>query len=183
MKIGTKSLLFGTHQFLWHPWTVARAWRVLYGVRPTIDQKICIFFHDWGYWGCPNMDGFEGKRHPMRGALIAEWLVKQRHQWLRGTSSTYAQLKGCAAFTRTAMHSTSFAKLHGHGVSVLFLPDKASILCEPKWFYLLRARLSGELDEYVANSPKAGHHASIWYDWYRGKVLDKVSKFFSSKVR
>jgi hypothetical protein len=183
MKIGTKSLLFGTHQFLWHPWTVAKAWKLLYNRWPNFDEAVCIFFHDWGYWGCPNMDGFEGKRHPMRGALIAEWIVKRRHRWLRRTARTYAHFKGCCAFTLTALHSTSFAKIHNSDTSILFLPDKASILCEPKWFYLLRARLSGELDEYGANSPHAGRPASVWYEWYRGRVLDKVCKFFSSKIR
>lgn len=31
MTVGTKSLLFGAHQFLIHPWFVAWGWWTLYG--------------------------------------------------------------------------------------------------------------------------------------------------------
>ena len=70
MNVGTKSLLFGVHQFIWHPVTVLIAWVSLYG-RPTWRELICIIVHDWGYWGAPNMDGEEGERHPEVGAEIA----------------------------------------------------------------------------------------------------------------
>ena len=34
MKVGTRSLLFGSHQFMLHPLFVAIAWRRLYGRWP-----------------------------------------------------------------------------------------------------------------------------------------------------
>ncbi|MCK5235828.1 MAG: hypothetical protein KAR06_02490, partial [Deltaproteobacteria bacterium] len=60
--VGTKSLLFGVHQFIWHPITVLIAWCKLYGW-PTWPELVCIIVHDWGYWGKPNMDGPEGEKH------------------------------------------------------------------------------------------------------------------------
>lgn len=72
MTTGTKSLLFGVHQFLWHPLTVLLAWVYLYRSFPNPKELLCIFVHDWGYWGCPNMDGPEGERHPERAATHAE---------------------------------------------------------------------------------------------------------------
>lgn len=56
MKTGTKSLLFGVHQFIWHPLTVLLAWIKLYGW-PAWEELVCIIIHDWGYWGKSNMDG------------------------------------------------------------------------------------------------------------------------------
>jgi hypothetical protein len=50
MKIGTRSLLFGAHQFLLHPLCVAIAWTMLYGF-PT-DPRLWMAFliHDAGYY-------------------------------------------------------------------------------------------------------------------------------------
>ena len=67
MKIGTKSLLFGVHQFFWHPLTVYWAWKRLYG-RPSLREFVCIFVHDWGYWRAGDMDGAIGGLHPELGA-------------------------------------------------------------------------------------------------------------------
>lgn len=74
MKIGTRSILFGAHQFILHPVCVALAWRKLYGSLPR-DPRIWLAFivHDWGYWGCPNMDGPEGKMHPW---CAARWFTR-----------------------------------------------------------------------------------------------------------
>lgn len=80
MKVGTKSLLFGVHQFIWHPITVARAWRRLHRKWPTLAECICIFVHDWGYWGCNDMDGPEGKNHPKLGARLAAIWVGRFHR-------------------------------------------------------------------------------------------------------
>jgi hypothetical protein len=39
MKVGTKSVLFGAHQFATHPWFVAAAWWKLYeAVEPPHDE-------------------------------------------------------------------------------------------------------------------------------------------------
>lgn len=174
MNVGTKSLLFGVHQFLWHPWTVGRAYRHIHGVWPMFDEWLCILVHDWGYWGCPNMDGEEGRRHPEHGAAIAEWLVYFWYR-LRGYHPRVSHLYALEAFDRTIAHSSHYARMRSLKPSALYLPDKASILFEPCWWYLLRAKLSGEVYEYIDNSPFAGTnvHPIVWYLWYRRQVLKK----------
>lgn len=180
MNVGTKSVLWGVHNFLWHPWTVGRAWRHIYGVWPMFDEWLCIFCHDtFGYWGCPNMDGPEGKIHPERGAAIADWLVYRWYRYFRRCPRLVANQYANEAYDRTLYHSSHYARTHGAKPSSLYLPDKASILHEPRWFYLLRARLSGEVYEYISNSPFAELPSELqtpgaWYNWYRGKVKEKL---------
>jgi len=70
MKIGTKSVLFGAHQFLIHPLFVALAWWQLYGFPWDPRLWVAFFVHDLGYLGKPNMDGPEGESHPWLGARI-----------------------------------------------------------------------------------------------------------------
>ena len=60
MKMGTKSLLFGVHQFFIHPLMVLLAWIVLYRSFPGLKELVCIFIHDWGYWGKADLKGEEG---------------------------------------------------------------------------------------------------------------------------
>lgn len=183
MNVGTKSLLFGVHQFIWHPWTVGRAWRHIYGRWPTVSEWICIVCHDTpGYWGCPNMDGEQGKRHPERGAIIAGTLVYYWYRlkllWNRRIKAKHliALMYAGDAFELTLYHSSHYARMNDAKPSALYLPDKASILFEPRWWYLLRAKLSGEVYEYIGNSPFKGLnvHPIIWYFWYRGQVKRKL---------
>jgi hypothetical protein len=70
MKPGTKSLLFGVHQFILHPIFVALAYWHLYGFPWDPRLWLAILVHDWGYWGKPNMDGPEGEKHVELGAAI-----------------------------------------------------------------------------------------------------------------
>lgn len=163
MKIGTKSVLFGVHQFLWHPLTVGLAWKRLYGVWPTRKEWICIFVHDLGYWGKPNIDGKEGRTHPEFGARVA-------HQFADRPSIT-----GSAAYYElTLFHSREYAKLAGHEPSLLCWADKYCVLCEPRWFYTLRARLSGEMKEFKSHAvPYIGDVSDRrWLNWYRAKILN-----------
>jgi len=151
MRVGTKSLLFGVHQFIWHPFTVYLAWTEKYG-RPTLKETLCIIVHDWGYWGMPNMDGEEGVKHPDRGALIAKKLLGEDY------------------FMMCIAHSRDYSKRYGVEPSKLCWADKLSIKYDPKWFYLLRARLSGELKEYRSRSHREGEvHItepdSVWFDY------------------
>ena len=74
MKIGTRSVLFGAHQFLLHPLFVAVAWWRLYGFPWDPRLWVAFFVHDLGYLGKPNMDGPEGEEHPRLGAVIMGWL-------------------------------------------------------------------------------------------------------------
>ena len=163
MKVGTKSLLFGVHQFLYHPLTVGLAWRKLFGVWPTRKEWICIFVHDLGYWGKENMDGKEGRMHPEFGARLAHQLADRPS--ITG-SSAYYEL--------TLFHSREYAKMAGQEPSLLAWADKYCVCVEPRWLYLLRARLSGEIREYKANAPEHVRHCSdlFWLNWYRTKVLN-----------
>lgn len=151
MRVGTKSLLFGVHSLLWHPIMVLIAWYKLYGL-PSWKEVICIIIHDWGYWGKPNMDGREGQQHPIIGADFAMILFGDEY-W-----------KLCI------LHSRHYAKNMSLPPSRLCWADKLSILYEPKRFYLFRARLSGELEEYRSMSHKNGELLSTasdeeWFSW------------------
>jgi len=138
VRVGTKSLLFGVHQVFWHPVTVWLAWRRLYGRLPSWRIAICILVHDWGYLGCRDMDGTEGEKHPELGSRIAGWLFGPDYRDL------------------VLYHSRTYARMAGVEPSLLCWADKASIGCEPEWFYLFRARLSGELYEYRTRAATAG---------------------------
>lgn len=129
MYVGKKSLLFGVHQFLWHPATVWFAWRHLYGV-PSWQETVCIIIHDWGYWFSPDMDGPAGRKHPEFAAELAGKLLGQQY------------LELCL------YHSRHYARQAGAEPSALCWADKLSILFEPWWLYLPRAWISGELTEY-----------------------------------
>jgi len=136
-SIGTRSLLFGVHQFLWHPFTVWLAWKELYGP-PSWNETVCIAFHDIGYWGKKNMDGCDGLRHPEAGAeLVGRMFGEEYRQLVLG-------------------HSRSYAQIHKISSSKLCWADKLSIKYELWWIYLPRAWASGELKEYRAVADQTG---------------------------
>ncbi len=132
MKMGTRSILFGVHQFLIHPWIVAYAWWKLYGFPFDPRLWIAFFFHDLGYWGKPNMDGPEGDRHP-------EWAAK-----------VMGRLFGQEWSDFCLYHSRFYAKRDGKQYSKLCVADKLALGLEPWWLYIPRAVLSGEIHEYMA---------------------------------
>jgi hypothetical protein len=134
MKVGTKSVLFGAHCFLLHPWFVFAAWRQLYGF--PLDPRLWLAFavHDLGYLGKPNMDGPEGERHTDLGARIMSVAFGKR--W--GDFCRY--------------HSRYAAKRDGRKPSRLCSADKLAIALTPAWLYLPMARLTGELSEYMSRA-------------------------------
>lgn len=138
ISVGTKSVLFGVHQFLWHPITVALAFRKVHRRMPTWWEAVGIVCHDLGYWGCTDMDGSSGLSHPRAGANLAYNFVC----W-------FSDRRAYDVYFFCLNHSSNFARLNGQPTSALYLPDKVSILFDPAWFYMLRGWLSGELDEYV----------------------------------
>lgn len=197
MKIGTKSVLFGVHQFLFHPLTVALSWRQLYSKWPCWWEWVAIVTHDLGYIGCPEMDGPIGRQHPVKGAHYAEVLTRWiaatyvvcRHP-VRMAMDLSFQMQAMMAISDTAEasrdlalgHSRFYAQAAGRDVSELFRPDKLCVRFDPAWFYILRATLSGEIWEYMMNAPdEATEGADIctvrqcWYAWYRAKVEKKFA--------
>ena len=118
MKLGTKSVLFGAHQFLIHPCFVAFAWWKLYGFPFDPRLWVAFFLRDLGYWGMRNLDGPEGEAHPLWAAEVMGFLFGDC--W--GDFCLY--------------HSRFYAKKHNHSYSRLCVADKLSIAVEPFWLYL-----------------------------------------------
>lgn len=132
MKIGTRSVLFGAHQFLIHPLFLARAWWILYGFPWSPKLWIAFFVHDLGYIGKPNMDGEEGEMHPFFGAQIMMLLFGE--DW----------------YFFTLLHSRFLAKHAKREPSRLCAADKLAVALEPAWLYIPRVWLSGEAREYMS---------------------------------
>jgi len=168
MKTGTKSLLFGVHQFAWHPFTVVLAWKALYGAWPCWKALVCIIVHDWGYWGKPNMDGNEGGKHPELGAKIVHALFDN-------------PISGPAYKELVLYHSRHYACKRGRYPSLLCWADKYSIQYEPWWLYIPRAWLSGELDEYRKLCADAGYIPATsshrrWFMWIKDRLVQQSLK-------
>jgi hypothetical protein len=162
MKVGTKSLLFGSHQFILHPLMVALGWRHCYGTFPR-DWRVWVVFlvHDWGYWGLDGMDTPAGQLHPARGANIVWRLFDRRTPHLgpsppggRGTWWTFS-----------AYHSRYYARHMGQEPSLLMRADKMATALLPRWLLWLLATLSGEGPEYVAYHTAAGYPVRDVWDW------------------
>ncbi len=148
MSIGTKSVLFGVHQFAIHPWFVALAWWKLYGFPLDPRLWVAFFVHDLGYIGKPNMDGPEGETHPRLGAGIMGALFGQ--SW----------------YEFTLLHSRFYARALGLPFSRLCVADKLAISITPDWLYMIQASLTGELEEYMrgsgARTPAGDRTPSQW---------------------
>ena len=70
MTIGTRSVLYGAHCAVLHPWFLAVAWSKLYGFPWDVRLWASFCLHDIGYISKPNMDGCEGETHVELGAKI-----------------------------------------------------------------------------------------------------------------
>lgn len=163
MKTGTKSLLFGVHQFLIHPIVVWIAWYKLYGF-PDWRECFCIFIHDWGYFGKKNMDDEEGEKHPELAAKIAGFLFGDKYRNL------------------CLYHSRHYARKFGADPSSLCWADKLSITYEKWWIYLPRALLSGELKEYRVCADRGGLVPASYThrEWFHA-MCEKFRKLANSK--
>lgn len=183
MRMGTKSVLFGVHQFALHPLFVARGWFHLYGFRRQsiglrrirrrgvlgwahVEASIlsprvwlAFFVHDVGYLGKPNMDGPEGELHPYLGARILSFICGE--PW--GDFSL--------------RHSRFLSKQLLLMPSALCFADKLAPAMTPRWLYLLLGNLTGEIAEYMSKSAHmnetggkySGQNISLanqreWYD-------------------
>jgi hypothetical protein len=146
--MGTKSLLYGAHQFVLHPLFVGLGWWKLYGAPLDPRLLIAFFVHDLGYLGKPNMDGPEGESHPELGAWIMEKLFGKK--W--GDFCRY--------------HSRSAARNDSREPSLLCDADKYATVLVPRWLYLLLVKATGEIDEYLAHFRQSlehrGKYAKNW---------------------
>jgi hypothetical protein len=91
VKIGTRSVLFGAHCWLLHPWFVFAAWRKLYGFPWDPRLWVAFFVHDLGYIGKPNMDGPEGERHVEFGAWLMRRLFDRGYDKVDRCAVSYAE--------------------------------------------------------------------------------------------
>lgn len=157
MKIGTKSLLFGAHQFILHPVCVLLAWWRLYGFPWDPRIWLAALVHDWGYWGMPDIDGLEGKRHPLFGASLMRLFGKD-----------WSDL--------ALYHSRFFAEKHGKPMSRLCVADKLSFCMTPKWLYLPLICLTGEIEEFMWHVPEDHRTPHAWYDF-----IYKLSKAWETR--
>jgi len=131
MKVGTKSVIFGVHAILVHPFFVAYAWSRLFGFPWDPRLWVAFFVHDVGYVGKSNMEGPEGQQHVVLGGRIMGWLC----------GPEWRDFVLC--------HSRHWAERVGKKYSKLCLADKLAFVLTPAWLYLPMARMSGELREYM----------------------------------
>lgn len=157
LSIGTKSVLFGVHQFAIHPWFVALAWWKLYGFPFDLRLWVAFFLHDIGYFGKPNMDGPEGETHPVVGAQIISRIFDDPRSPLGGRHWYFLCL----------LHSRFYSKKLNLPFSRLCVADKLAIALTPAWLYLRQAKASGELHEYMrgtgARTPAGQRTPEQWF--------------------
>ena len=190
MRVGTKSVLFGAHQFLIHPWFVAAAWWRLYGFPWDPRLWVAFFVHDLGYLGKPNMDGPEGERHVEFGARVMHWFdevpdrtCRQCHGRVNYAIPDFTDASGAVVSMGPCVegrcgrcyvrqywwrdmalyHSRFYAKRDGQPYSMLCVADKLSIALTPHWLYLPMARATGEIREYMrlAEEGNGGKYATM----------------------
>lgn len=153
VKIGTKSLLFGAHQFILHPICVFVAWWKLYGFPWDPRLWVAFVIHDWGYWGSPDMDGRRGEEHPeWGGKVMGKLFGRQWYYW-------------------TIFHSRFLSRRYGAPFSELCVADKYATTLVPGWFYVPTARATGEIQEYrdiKKHKDDLGVNldSSTNYEWY-----------------
>jgi len=121
---GTKSYLFGCHQFLLHPLWVLIAWRLEYKSWPKWWELVCIFLHDIGICGREYLSNKKAKKgHWYLGARESSWLFN---------SGLFSFMHlGLKPYLFIAGHSPSES---GHPESKLYRADKRSWLVAPIWW-------------------------------------------------
>lgn len=159
MRLGTKTVLFGAHQFLLHPLFVALGWWKLYSFPFDPRLWFAFFLHDFGYFGKVNIDGPEGETHPEFGAHIMG--LQFGKNW--------------ADFTM--YHSRFYSRMHGVKPSKLCAADKLATALVPKWLYLFLVRATGEIVEYKALATTNGKYGDNSHlkltddEWYARMVI------------
>lgn len=166
MRIGTRTVLFGYHQFLVHPWFVALGWWKLFGFPWDPRLWLCFFVHDLGYLGKPNLDGPEGEAHVLLGARIMRPFGRQ---WAN----------------ECEFHSRFWARRADRRVSRLCLADKQAFLFTPRWLWWLQVRASGEWREYIASAKYienvAGYSRKTLNDKYDAVVV-RLTEFIDEEL-
>lgn len=194
MKVGTKSVLFGAHCFLFHWLLVARGWFHLYGFKKVWIGVKTAKEHGEDRFGNPvaipyrlniyasilnpkvwvaffvHDLGYWGKPNMdgEEGERHPEWACGFMNEWFGEPWGSFV-----------LDHSRFYARKYNRQVSALCFADKLVISYEPARFYLWRTRLSGELDEYLrmadVNSGGQVSNATA-LEWFHG-VQDYCRKW------
>lgn len=175
MKIGTKSVLFGAHQFILHPLLLFIGWWQEYGFRRVeigyvtrtvgrsiYDEIADPFAEPWqireqfltSLWD-PRLWvafivhdlGYWGKPNMdgPEGETHPEFGARLLQRWF---GDPWGEL--------VLYHSRYFAKRANRAVSPLCHADKRVIILEPSWIYLPRVWATGELREFIAVAKRRG---------------------------
>jgi hypothetical protein len=123
MKEGTRSVLFGCHNPLFHGLCVLAAWRITYKSWPKWWQIICIFVHDVGVWGRQYLSDDTAKKGHWE--LGARWSMLIVHRLSTMRRKHYLMHR---AWQLCAGHAPNES---GYVRSELWLPDKKSWLIAP----------------------------------------------------
>lgn len=166
----------GAHQFVLHPICVAMAYIELFGFpwRPQVWLSFVI--HDLGYafckfngrLGCPNMDGQEGQTHPEWAAGVMHFLFDDNYMVQDYCGWHWERSQNWKNFC--LYHSRFYVRRFGGELSDLFAADKLAFVYQSKRLYLWGTRITGELDEYLANAKNStGHNVRSgnideWYE-------------------
>lgn len=145
MLVGTKSILYGGHQFIIHPIILFFCYWRLYSFPFDPRLWVCFVVHDWGYFGCKDMDGYTGKYHPVFGASIVRVLFGGK--WC----------VFCVTHSRKIVEILRKATEIDYRISKLGVADKLAIVYTPLWMYC-REELSEYIrneSQYVSISPKS----------------------------
>lgn len=171
MKIGTKSVLYGAHCFLFHWFFVALGWFHLYGLRrvaigdkmvqgrPTVGDIVNVTVPPsyrrvqmTGLWD-PRLwlafflhdIGYIGKPNMDgdEGETHPELACRLMNRWFGAPWGQFC-----------LFHSRFYAKKLDHPVSPLCYADKMAIVFTPTWLYLPFVRATGEIKEYMKLAEK-----------------------------
>lgn len=185
MRIGTRSVLFGAHQFLIHPWFVALGWWKLHGFgRVHIGHRTVLRTGNWRETVTVHMPVPE-YASLWRPALWVAFFVHDIGYWgkpnMDGPEGEQHPRVGAAIMVAlfgepwgrfVLYHSRFLAKQVGVTPSALCIADKLAIVYEPAWLYLPRVNLTGEVQEYMAKSSRMNATGSK----YSGLNLDISSQ-------
>jgi hypothetical protein len=167
MKIGTKSILFGVHQFALHPWFVAWGWFKLYGFRRVLAGQRIVMKETRlpdGARGPTQRDVYTSLYDPrLWVAFFVHDLGYFGKPNMDGPEGELHPELGARVMRRlfgepwgefVLYHSRFVARRHGRKPSALCIADKLAILVPPRWLYLRLARATGEIHEYMAKSAR-----------------------------
>lgn len=165
MKIGTRSVLFGAHQFLIHPMLLFVGWWQEYGFGPVeIGYKTV--------WISTTLHDAAELRRAIQVQVLASlwnprlWVAFFVHDLgyigkpnMDGAEGETHPQFGARIMGRlfgepwgdfVLLHSRYYSKRLNRPVSPLCYADKRVIVLEPLWLYLPRVWATGELDEFMA---------------------------------